>query len=155
MASCRLIRRTLSRNRHEEPKVGEPWRDAERADAILADAEETMRRIEEAQARLDTVTGEGASDDSLVRALTDAEGMLKEVTFEPRLMRLDRTAIADRVTVAVQQAQQDAKTKVRELLDDALRFIQPLDETFVEDRIAEVVGDLHRHSRGGPDRESR
>jgi DNA-binding protein YbaB len=134
--------------------VGEPWRDAERADAILADAEETMRRIEEAQARLDTVTGEGASDDSLVRAVTDAEGALKEVTFEPRVMRLDRTAIADRVTVAVQKAQQDAKTQVRELLDDALRFIQHLDETLVEDRIAEVVGELHRHSRGGPGQES-
>jgi DNA-binding protein YbaB len=121
------------------------WSDAE---AVLAQAEEAMRRVSEAQAMLATVTGEGASDDALVRAVTDHEGGLKGVTFEPRVMRLDGTEIAKRVTVAVQRAQADAKAKVEELLGDALDLVQPYDETLIEDRLAEVAEELERHTRG-------
>ena len=123
------------------------WGDIENTDRVVAEAEEAMRRVQEAQAQIAIVTGEGSSKDSLIHAVTDAEGGLVEVTLDPRAMRLDSKGIAKGVTTAVKRAQANAKKQVQELVSEALKEMQPLDETFVNDRIAQVAQELDRYSR--------
>ncbi|MER6944617.1 YbaB/EbfC family nucleoid-associated protein [Nonomuraea sp. NPDC000554] len=107
-------------------------------------AEAGTRRIQEAHARMAELTGEGSSDDALVEAVTDAEGQLKEITVNPRIMRLGSEAVARGVMEAVQRAQQDAKAKAKSLLTR----VQPLDSAIVDERIAEIADELARHERG-------
>jgi DNA-binding protein YbaB len=122
--------------------------DIESVDRTVERAEAAMRRIQRAQAELVNVSGEGASDDALVRAVTDAEGQLVEVTMSPRVMRLTSDAVARAVTEAVQRAQRDAKEKVEDLLGDVLDDVPPLDAAFVDERVAEVAEELSRLERG-------
>ncbi|MFC5827018.1 YbaB/EbfC family nucleoid-associated protein [Nonomuraea insulae] len=122
--------------------------DIESVDRTVERAEAAMRRIQRAQAEVAGVTGQGASDDALVRAVTDAEGQLMEIAVSPRIMRLTSDAVARAVTEAVQRAQRDAKGKVEELLGDVLDGVPPLDATFVEERVAEVAEELARLERG-------
>jgi DNA-binding protein YbaB len=119
--------------------------DLDNVNRIVEDAEEAMRTIQQAQAKMAELTGEGCSDDSLVQALTDAEGQLESITVNPRIMRLGCEAIERAVTTAVQRAQQNAKEKSERLLGDVLGSVQPLDASFVDERIAKVMDDLARH----------
>jgi DNA-binding protein YbaB len=118
------------------------WQDITNADKAVTEAERAIRRIQEAQAEIAYVTGEGSSKDSLIHAVTDAEGGLVKVTLDPRAMRLDRTGIAEGVTTAVRRAQAHAKKQVQELTKETLKGMQPLDETFVNDRINQVAREL-------------
>ncbi|MET7338840.1 YbaB/EbfC family nucleoid-associated protein [Nonomuraea sp. NPDC005650] len=126
------------------------YQDMESVERAVEKAEEAMRRIQQAQAELDHLTGEGVSDDTLVQAVTDAEGQLKEIAVSPRIMRLSSDAVARAVTEAVQRAQRDAKRKTESLLGDVLAEVElePLDASLVEERIAEVAEDLARFERG-------
>ncbi|WP_219471122.1 YbaB/EbfC family nucleoid-associated protein [Nonomuraea rhizosphaerae] len=123
------------------------WRDVENADRAVAQAEEAVRRVNEAQGRIAQLTGEGTSKDSLIHAVTDAEGGLVEITLDPRAMRLDSKGIAQGVTTAVKRAQAHARKQVQQLVSEALKDMDPLDATFVDDRVAQVAQDLNRLSR--------
>ncbi|GAA3004960.1 YbaB/EbfC family nucleoid-associated protein [Streptosporangium longisporum] len=85
-------------------------------DAVIRNSEETLRRLGDVAVELKTVTGEGTGAGGLARALVDGAGQIREITLEPRIMRLDSQAVAEAVTEAVRAAQQDASRANEELL---------------------------------------
>ncbi|MEU4830407.1 YbaB/EbfC family nucleoid-associated protein [Streptosporangium sp. NPDC023615] len=85
-------------------------------DAVVRESEETLRRLGDVVGELGAVTGEGTGAGGLARALVDGAGQIREITLEPRVMRLDSQAVAEAVTEAVRAAQQDARRANEELI---------------------------------------
>ncbi|MEU6414168.1 YbaB/EbfC family nucleoid-associated protein [Microbispora sp. NPDC046933] len=95
----------------------------------LARAEEQAERIhawiERAQAGLDGITGTGEAASGQVTVTVSAYGLVLDVTFGPRAMRLDSRALADEVRAAVSRARLDAARRTRELIRDGLPGFDP------------------------------
>ena len=85
-------------------------------DRIAEQSRQTVQRLSGVFGDLAAVTGEGEAADGLAAALVDGGGQIREVTLDPRIMRLDSASIAQAVTEAVREAQQDAQRKNQELL---------------------------------------
>lgn len=124
-------------------------------DAVVRQSEETLRRLGGVFGELETVTGEGTGADGLARALVDGAGRIKEITLEPRIMRLDSQAVAEAVTEAVRAAQEAAGRANEELLraatgDDPL----PLDMGEARRRFEDIGQDLVRALDDLTDRKS-
>jgi DNA-binding protein YbaB len=123
-----------------------PEVDVEHLELILRQSGEMMTRLRQAQAEIRDVTGTAGSSDGLVRAVADGRGGILELRFDPRVMRLDHAALSRQVTVVLQAAQQEAETLTQRIVEEALadtaNVPQPLDETFVRDRIEQVARNL-------------
>ncbi|GAA5062466.1 DNA-binding protein YbaB [Thermocatellispora tengchongensis] len=89
---------------------------AEDLERIARESEAAIARLGAAFTELDAVTGEGSGADGLARAVVDGSGGIIEITLEPRIMRLDSRSIAEAVTEAVRQAQQEARRRTEELV---------------------------------------
>lgn len=113
-------------------------------DAVVRQSEETLRRLGGVFGELETVTGEGTGADGLARALVDGAGRIKEITLEPRIMRLDSQAIAEAVTEAVRAAQEAAARANEELLRAATGDPLPLDMADARRRFEDIGQDLVR-----------
>jgi DNA-binding protein YbaB len=87
---------------------------------IARESEETMKRLAEAQREVDEVRGEGSGADGMISVVTDGGGRVREITLNPRVMRLESQTLAEELTAAVQAAQQDGERKTRELLSEAM-----------------------------------
>ncbi|MFE3451296.1 YbaB/EbfC family nucleoid-associated protein [Nonomuraea sp. NPDC059194] len=106
-------------------------------DRMLSESERSLRRIREATAEFERVTGAGEAAEGLVRASVDHTGRLREVTLDPRAMRQDSATLADSVTQAVRAAQDDASRQGQELLDAVLgdQARNPFDLNALRDRL--------------------
>ncbi|MGJ6962266.1 YbaB/EbfC family nucleoid-associated protein [Streptosporangium sp. G11] len=113
-------------------------------DAVVRQSEETLRRLSGVFGELESVTGEGSGADGLARALVDGAGQIKEITLEPRIMRLDSQAVAEAVTEAVRAAQQAARRANEELLRAATGDPLPLDMDEARRRFEDIGQDLVR-----------
>ncbi|GAA4189087.1 hypothetical protein GCM10022252_25400 [Streptosporangium oxazolinicum] len=113
-------------------------------DAVVRQSEETLRRLGGVFGELETVTGEGSGAGGLARALVDGAGRIKEITLEPRIMRLDSQAIAEAVTEAVRAAQEAAARANEELLHAATGDPLPLDMAEARRRFEDIGQDLVR-----------
>ncbi len=114
-------------------------------DAVVRQSEETLRRLGGVFGELETVTGEGSGADGLARALVDGAGRIKEITLEPRIMRLDSQAVAEAVTEAVRAAQEAAGRANEELLRAATGGDPlPLDMADARRRFEDIGQDLAR-----------
>ncbi|GAA4229274.1 DNA-binding protein YbaB [Streptosporangium album] len=113
---------------------------------IMEQAQEVMRKFQEAQTAILEVTGAGEGADGLVRAVSDGRGGIMEIDFNPRAMRLDCATLGREVTTALQAAQQEAERRSQEIMGEALASAEampePLDETFVRDRVEQAARDL-------------
>ncbi|MGV9772947.1 YbaB/EbfC family nucleoid-associated protein [Streptosporangium sp. NPDC003464] len=121
----------------------------------LEDLEEVVRRSEETLGRLGgvygelaAVTGEGFGADGLARALVDGTGRIQQITFDPRITRLDSQSIAEAATEAVRAAQDAAQRQNEELLREATGG-EPvaLDMDSARRRFEEIGEDLARTLR--------
>ncbi|MGC5011031.1 YbaB/EbfC family nucleoid-associated protein [Streptosporangium sp. DT93] len=114
-------------------------------DAVVRESEETLRRLGDVVGELEAVTGEGTGAGGLARALVDGAGQIKEITLEPRVMRLDSQAVAEAVTEAVRAAQLDARRANEELIRAATGG-EPvtLDMDEARRRFEEIGDDLAR-----------
>ncbi|WP_049570641.1 YbaB/EbfC family nucleoid-associated protein [Nonomuraea sp. SBT364] len=82
-------------------------------DELLRENERELGRLAEAAAALREITGRGESRSGLTTATVDAAGRLQDVSFSPRIMRLDAAAVAEEVVQAVRQAQEDQDRQAR------------------------------------------
>jgi DNA-binding protein YbaB len=87
---------------------------------VSQQSKEAVQRLSGVLDELGAVTGEGAAAGDLVGATVDGGGQIREVTLDPRAMRLDSRSIAEAVTEAVRAAQHDAQRKNEELLRAAM-----------------------------------
>ena len=62
---------------------------------VGAQAEETLRKIEEVRGELESLVGTGQSANGQITVIVTAGGRVQDVTFAPRVMRLDSQALAD------------------------------------------------------------
>jgi DNA-binding protein YbaB len=85
-------------------------------DRIINQSQELMRGLEQAQDGLAEVVGEGTAADGLIHVQVDGSGMLKDLTLNPRVMRLDSTTLAAELTQAIGAAHADVQRKVSELM---------------------------------------
>ncbi|RVX43062.1 DNA-binding protein YbaB [Nonomuraea polychroma] len=123
-----------------------PEADAEHMERVLSQGARMMARLRQAQAELRDVSGRAESSDGMVRAVADGRGGIVELRLDPRVMRLDHAALGKQVTAVLQDAQREAETRVRRITDDAMadteHMPQPLDETFIRDRVEQVARNL-------------
>ncbi|WP_432925838.1 YbaB/EbfC family nucleoid-associated protein [Microbispora sp. CA-135349] len=95
----------------------------------LARAEEQAERIdawmERARAGLDEITGTGEAASGQVTVTVSADGLVLNVAFGPRAMRLDSRTLAEEVRAAVSRARLDAVRRTRELIRDGLPGFDP------------------------------
>ncbi|WP_406312318.1 YbaB/EbfC family nucleoid-associated protein [Streptosporangium sp. NBC_01639] len=125
-----------------------PWPedDHELLEQILKQSREAMGRLQEAEAAVRRVVGEGRGANDLIRVASDGRGGITEVRFDPRVMRLGRSALGKEVVAALQQAQSDAERQTQEIvgvaLDGTATLPEPLDATFVRERVEQVAREL-------------
>jgi Uncharacterized protein conserved in bacteria len=108
---------------------------------VGAQAEETLRKIEEVRGELESLVGTGQSANGQITVIVTAGGRVQDVTFAPRVMRLDSQALAREVLLAMRQAQDDAERRARELMDEALgeSFQDAFDPEKVQERFTEML----------------
>ncbi|WP_214635102.1 YbaB/EbfC family nucleoid-associated protein [Nonomuraea sp. NEAU-A123] len=120
--------------------------DREYLDHLLPRAEDAIRGLRDAHARLGRITGAGEGAEGLVRAVADGRGRVRELVLAPRSKRLDAEALAREVGEAILTAQQDAERQARAIMDevDAKLAALPkaLDAEFVQERIEQVSREI-------------
>ncbi|GAA3260317.1 hypothetical protein GCM10020216_100060 [Nonomuraea helvata] len=119
----------------------------EHAERILRQGRETMRRLQEARSAISAVTGVAQSPDGLIRASADGRGEITALRLDPRVMRLDHEALSKRVTAVLREAQTDAESQAKEIVDGALADTEqtmpaPLDENFINERVEQIARNL-------------
>jgi DNA-binding protein YbaB len=127
--------------------------DREYLDHLLTQAEDVMRGLRDAQARLGRIIGEGEGAEGLVRAVADGRGRLRELVLAPRSMRLDAAALALEAGNAIRTAQRNAELQVQAIMGEldakTASLPKPLDAGFVHERIEQVSREIDVHM--GPD----
>ncbi|GAA3078386.1 YbaB/EbfC family nucleoid-associated protein [Streptosporangium carneum] len=128
------------------PTPPSPDDDVERLEQVLIQGRRMMERLQEARAGIRDLTGNAESADGLVKAVSNGQGDIVELRFDPRVMRLDPAALGGQVTRVLQAAQDDAARQARTIVDDALadtaNLPEPLDERFIRDRVDQVARNL-------------
>lgn len=127
------------------PTTPAPEDDLAYLEQTLQRGQEAMRRLRDAQAEILEVVGRAGSVDGLMKASSDGRGGIMEIRFAPRAMRLDHVTFGRQVTAVLQAAQQEAEKQTQEITDRALAdtdMPEPLDETFIRDRVEQIARDL-------------
>ncbi|MCG5221158.1 YbaB/EbfC family nucleoid-associated protein [Streptosporangium sp. KLBMP 9127] len=123
--------------------------DREYLDHLLTQAEDVVRGLRAAHARLGQVTGRGEGADGLVRAVSDGHGKLRELLIAPRGMRLDFAVLALEVGRAIQAAQRDAERQAQAIMSEVdaktAKLPKALDASFVQERIEQVSREIDVH----------
>lgn len=83
---------------------------------ISEQAEQAHRRLKDVGGELGQIKGVGEGAGGKVKARTDADGRVIQVTLDPRAMRLSSQDLAEEITLAVQRAQDDGDAQRERLL---------------------------------------
>lgn len=76
---------------------------------LMKQAQEMQGKMEEAQARLDTIEVEGEAGAGMVKAVASAKGSLKRLSIDPSLFNPDdKEVVEDLIVAAVKDAQEKA-----------------------------------------------
>lgn len=130
------------------PLPPEPGEDARYVEQVIEQTEAAISRLREARRLIGQVEGTGEAADGLVRAMADGSGTLTGIDIKPRALRLSVAALGEEVTEAIRLAQQDASRRTGEIVEDAGAVVgmvpQPLDETFVRDRVEAAAAAMYR-----------
>ena len=76
---------------------------------LMKQAQEMQGKMEEAQAKLDTIEVEGEAGAGMVKAVASAKGSLKRLSIDPSLFNPDdKEVVEDLIVAAVKDAQEKA-----------------------------------------------
>jgi DNA-binding protein YbaB len=89
-------------------------------DRIAQEGEKAMRLLTEAMAEIGEMTGEGEAADGMIRVTLDSTGRAKDVSLNPRAMRLGSVAIAEGMLEAFNAAHDDVHAKTQQRVAAAL-----------------------------------
>ena len=114
---------------------------------VGAQAEETLRKIEEVRGELESLVGTGQSANGQITVIVTAGGRVSAQDDEVIVLarssgvRWDGQALAREVLLAMRQAQDDAERRARELMDEALgeSFQDAFDPEKVQERFTEML----------------
>jgi DNA-binding protein YbaB len=88
----------------------------DRIERMVSNMDTWQRQMSEQIAEVDQHGVEGTSESGLVTAASSSGGQILRVHIEPRAMRMPSEDLAKEVVAAIQQAQQAASEKVREMM---------------------------------------
>lgn len=131
------------------PLPPEPGEDAHYMEQVIEQTETALSRLRQAKHLIGEVKGTGEAAQGMIRAMADSSGSLTKVDIDPRALRLSVAALGDEVTEAIRLAQQDSSRRTGEIIEDAAASVgipQPLDETFVRERVEAAARDIYRQS---------
>ncbi|MGV9772951.1 YbaB/EbfC family nucleoid-associated protein [Streptosporangium sp. NPDC003464] len=136
--------------------------DLESLERIGKEAEKAMERLADVQQELGEIRGTGTGANGLISVIIDGSGHVEKIELNARVMRLDSHELADELTKAFRQAQEDGERQTRELLSGALGEDMPLpqgpiDFTKTEDQLSQAYESFARsmdERMGGPTRRS-
>ncbi|GIJ50605.1 hypothetical protein Val02_74910 [Virgisporangium aliadipatigenens] len=83
---------------------------------LTGQVQEQIAAFERQREAIATATGEGASADGMVTAVVDSRGVLRDMTINPRALRLGSESVRDSVLEAVQAAHDHLAEVLRELM---------------------------------------
>lgn len=113
---------------------------------VLEQSRASMRRLREAEEAVGLVVGEGKGASGRIEVTSDGRGVITKVRFDPRVMRLGRSALAKEVVAALRAAQMDAEEQRQEIVSEALEVTatmpERLDATFVRQRVEQVTREI-------------
>ncbi|MEU6711188.1 YbaB/EbfC family nucleoid-associated protein [Nonomuraea sp. NPDC046802] len=116
---------------------------------VIGQTETALNRLRQAKHLIGEVRGTGEAAQGLICATADSSGSLTGVDINPRALRLSVAALGDEITEAIRLAQQDTSRRTGEIIEDAAASAgipQPLDETFVRERIELAASNMYRQS---------
>jgi DNA-binding protein YbaB len=123
-----------------------PEDDAEFLAQYVARSRQIMRDLRVARAAIQQVEGRAKSDDGLVEAFAGGQGAPTRLRIDPRALRFSEAALSAKVTAVLRAAQEDAGRQAQEITDEAKgrtsALPEPLDETFVRERVEQAAHDL-------------
>ncbi|MGW0802296.1 YbaB/EbfC family nucleoid-associated protein [Nonomuraea sp. NPDC002799] len=123
-----------------------PEDDAEFLARYIDQSRRVMRDLRAARAAIQQVEGRAKSGDGLVEASAGGQGELTRLRLDPRALRLGEAKLGATVTAVLRAAQEDARRQAQEIADDAASgspgLPEPLDETFVRERVEQAARDL-------------
>jgi DNA-binding protein YbaB len=120
--------------------------DNELLEQVLNQSRTAMRRLREAEEAVGRVVGEGKGANGRIEVASDGRGVITKVRFDPRVMRLDRTALAEEVVAALKMAQLHAEQRRQEIVSEALEatvpLLEPLGAASVRQRVEQVTREI-------------
>ncbi|MEU7892900.1 YbaB/EbfC family nucleoid-associated protein [Nonomuraea sp. NPDC049152] len=120
--------------------------DHEYLEQTLEQAQAIMQKLDAAEGRILEVMGIGVGADGQVKATSNGRGGITELTFDPRVLRLDVVELGREVTVALQSAQFDAERQAQEIVSEVMVYAEampePPNETYVRNRVEQVAREL-------------
>jgi DNA-binding protein YbaB len=122
-----------------------PEHDAAYLEDYFAQGRRVIRDLRAAQAAIRQLEGVAKSKDGLIEAAADGQGGLTRLRIDPRALRLGEATLGREVTAVLQAAQEDAARKAEAIADEAMgaaNLPEPLDETFVRQRVEQAARDL-------------
>ncbi|SEG98233.1 Conserved DNA-binding protein YbaB [Nonomuraea solani] len=122
-----------------------PDNDAEFLLEYAAQGQRVIRDLQAAQSAIRQLEGVARSKDGLLEAAADGEGGLTRLLIDPRALRLREPALGREVAAVLRAAQEEAARMAQEIADaaeGATAMPQPLDETFVRERVEQAARDL-------------
>ncbi|MEV4113741.1 YbaB/EbfC family nucleoid-associated protein [Nonomuraea sp. NPDC049695] len=87
----------------------------EQLEKLARRSDEAMSRLAAAMNGLDEVIGQGLAADGKVRATVEADGLLRDVRFDPRVLRtMGSDELSEAIVEAVRSAQLSARGQLEE-----------------------------------------
>jgi DNA-binding protein YbaB len=92
----------------------------EDVERLAAQADDALGRLSASTEEMAAMTATGEAADGLVRAAVDASGRIKRIALNPRAMRMDSESLAEALIEAIGSAQDDARNRVQEMVDELM-----------------------------------
>ena len=90
---------------------------------------------DEAQDRIDEITGIGEAASGKIKVTVDANGRVLDTCLEPRALRLGSQALSEHLVECVRLARRDAERKVYDLMREAFDDFDPVAARTVIERL--------------------
>ncbi|GAA0925113.1 YbaB/EbfC family nucleoid-associated protein [Nonomuraea longicatena] len=123
-----------------------PENDAEYLTDYFTQGQRIIRDLQAVGTAIRQTEGRAVSRDGLIEATADGHGGLTRLHIDPRALRLGEGTLAREITAVLRAAQDDGVRKAQEIVDraegSASALPQPLDETFVRERVEQAARDL-------------
>jgi hypothetical protein len=97
---------------------------------MVGDLERTVSKFDSMQQRMTRITGEGRSEDRMIRAVVGPRGQLVDLEIDPRIYRKPDSralaaAIIEAVRLAIADAGQQAQRLIEEHIPSDMRSVRP------------------------------
>lgn len=119
------------------------------SDEIREDQEERLAKIQEIQDAVATAVGEATSEDERIKVTYTEAGGVRDITLDPRAMRMPSEDLAAELVRLVNAARADAQQQVQKVVQDSTRegLVDPREFLEKIPDIERTIGDLMQETQ--------